>query len=110
MAVTVLEAAQVPGVFAQAFHLMRSGRPGPVLIDLPFDVQMTEIEFDPDTYTPLPVYKPAASRAQVEKALDMLQESDGAGHRGRRRDHQRRRLRPAGRAGRDPRRPGRSRP
>ena len=75
MAVTVLEAAQVPGVFAQAFHLMRSGRPGPVLIDLPFDVQMTEIEFDPDTYTPLPVYQPAASRAQVEKALDMLQES-----------------------------------
>src|SRR6185503_5586490 len=67
--------AQVPGVFAQAFHLMRSGRPGPVLIDLPFDVQQTEIEFDPDTYSPLPVYKPAASRAQVEKALDMLQES-----------------------------------
>ncbi|MFP5283502.1 MAG: thiamine pyrophosphate-binding protein, partial [Actinomycetes bacterium] len=75
MAVTVLEPAQVPGVFAQAFHLMRSGRPGPVLIDLPFDVQMTEIEFDPETYTPLPVYQPAASRAQVEKALDMLQES-----------------------------------
>jgi tartronate-semialdehyde synthase len=73
MAVTVLEAAQVPGVFQQAFHLMRSGRPGPVLIDLPFDVQMTEIDFDVDTYAPLPVYKPAASRAQVEKALDMLQ-------------------------------------
>jgi tartronate-semialdehyde synthase len=70
--VTVREPAQVPGTFQQAFHLMRSGRPGPVLIDLPFDVQMAEIEFDPDTYTPLPVYKPAASRAQVEKALDML--------------------------------------
>jgi tartronate-semialdehyde synthase len=75
MAVTVLEAAQVPGVFAKAFHLMRSGRPGPVLIDLPFDVQMTEIEFDPDTYTPLEVYRPAATRAQVEKALDLLQAS-----------------------------------
>src|ERR1700712_5000287 len=75
MAVTVLEAAQVPGVFAKAFHLMRSGRPGPVLIDLPFDVQMTEIDFDPDTYTPLPAYRPAATRAQVEKALDMLQAS-----------------------------------
>ena len=72
MAVTVLEAAQVPGVFQQAFHLMRSGRPGPVLIDLPFDVQMTEIEFDADTYTPLPVYRPTASRAQVERALDLL--------------------------------------
>ena len=76
LAVTVLEPAQVPGVFQQAFHLMRSGRPGPVLIDLPFDVQMTEIEFDPDTYTPLPIYKPAASRAQVEKALDMLGEAE----------------------------------
>ncbi|MBD0734186.1 glyoxylate carboligase [Streptomyces sp. CBMA29] len=71
-ATTVLEAAQVPGVFQQAFHLMRSGRPGPVLIDLPIDVQLTEIEFDPETYQPLPVYKPAASRAQIEKALSML--------------------------------------
>jgi tartronate-semialdehyde synthase len=72
MATTVLEPAQVPRVFQQAFHLMRSGRPGPVLIDLPFDVQMAEIEFDIDTYEPLPVYKPAASRKQVDKALDML--------------------------------------
>ncbi|WP_327243579.1 glyoxylate carboligase [Streptomyces sp. NBC_01320] len=71
-ATTVLEAAQVPGVFQQAFHLMRSGRPGPVLIDLPIDVQLTEIEFDPETYQPLPVYKPAASRAQIEKAIDFL--------------------------------------
>ena len=72
MAMTVLEPGQVPGAFQKAFHLMRSGRPGPVLIDLPFDVQMAEIEFDPDTYEPLPVYKPAATRAQAEKALDML--------------------------------------
>ncbi|MEV0445013.1 glyoxylate carboligase [Streptomyces spectabilis] len=76
MAVTVLEAAQVPGVFQQAFHLMRSGRPGPVLIDLPIDVQLTEIEFDPETYEPLPVYKPAASRAQIEKAIGFLLASE----------------------------------
>src|ERR1700693_5619761 len=54
---------------------MRSGRPGPVLIDLPFDVQMAEIEFDNETYEPLPVYKPKASRAQIEKALGMLNEA-----------------------------------
>ena len=71
-AVTVREPALVPRAFQQAFHLMRSGRPGPVLIDLPIDVQMAEIEFDIDTYEPLPVYKPAATRKQVEKALDML--------------------------------------
>ncbi len=70
--VTVREPAQVPRVFQQAFHLMRSGRPGPVLIDLPFDVQMAEIEFDPDTYAPLPAYKPCATRPQIEKALTML--------------------------------------
>jgi tartronate-semialdehyde synthase len=70
-AVTVLEPALVPRVFQQAFHVMRSGRPGPVLIDLPFDVQMAEIEFDVDTYEPLPVYKPAATRKQIEKAIDM---------------------------------------
>jgi tartronate-semialdehyde synthase len=70
--VTVREPALVPRVFQQAFHLMRSGRPGPVLIDLPIDVQMAEIEFDIDTYEPLPVYKPAATRKQIQKALDML--------------------------------------
>jgi tartronate-semialdehyde synthase len=75
-AVTVREPALVPMVFQQAFHLMRSGRPGPVLIDLPFDVQMAEIEFDADTYEPLPVYKPAATRAQIEKALAMLNSAE----------------------------------
>lgn len=75
-ATTVLEAAQVPGVFQQAFHLMRSGRPGPVLIDLPIDVQLTEIEFDPDLYEPLPVHKPAATRKQAEKAIQFLLESE----------------------------------
>jgi len=75
-ATTVLEPAQVPRAFQQAFHLMRSGRPGPVLIDLPIDVQLAEIEFDIDTYEPLPAYKPAASRKQAEKAIAMLNESE----------------------------------
>lgn len=76
MAMTVLEPGQVPGAFQQAFHLMRSARPGPVLIDLPFDVQMAEIEFDIDTYESLPVYRPAASRAQAERVLDMLEAAE----------------------------------
>ena len=75
-AVTVREPAQVPRAFQQAFHLMRSGRPGPVLIDLPFDVQMAEIEFDIDTYEPLPAYKPAATRKQAERAIAMLQAAE----------------------------------
>src|SRR6202008_2089634 len=75
-AVTVREPGQVPGTFQQAFHVMRSGRPGPVLIDLPFDVQMGEIEVDIDTYEPLPVYKPTANRTQIEKALRLLNQTD----------------------------------
>ncbi|WP_405138317.1 glyoxylate carboligase [Nocardia sp. NBC_01388] len=71
-AVTVLEPAQVPGTFQKAFQLMRSGRPGPVLIDLPIDVQLAEIEFDIETYSPLDVHRPAATRAQAEKAITML--------------------------------------
>ena len=75
-AVCVREPALVPMVFQQAFHVMRSGRPGPVLIDLPIDVQMAEIEFDEDTYAPLPVYRPAATRRQAEKAMAMLNASE----------------------------------
>src|SRR5271155_2214061 len=74
--VTVREPALVPRVFQQAFHLMRSGRPGPVLVDLPIDVQLAEIEFDIDTYEPLPVYKPKATRKQIEAALTLLNDSE----------------------------------
>ena len=100
-AVTVLEPAQVPRAFQQAFHLMRSGRPGPVLIDLPFDVQMAEIEFDLDTYEPLPVYKPRGDpRAGREGARD-AERGRAAADRRRRRHHQRRCVGSAGRVRRD---------
>ncbi len=71
-AVTVMEPALVPYVFQKAFHMMRSGRPGPVLVDLPVDVQLAEIEFDIETYASLEPYKPSATRAQAERALAML--------------------------------------
>ncbi|WP_328993241.1 glyoxylate carboligase [Kribbella sp. NBC_01245] len=74
--VTVMEAAQVPGTFQKAFQVMREGRPGPVLVDLPVDVQLAEIDFDIDTYEPLPVARPAATRAQAEKALQFLAEAE----------------------------------
>ena len=67
-----MEPAQLPGAFQRAFHIMRSGRPGPVLLDLPIDVQVAEIDFDIETYEPLPVSKPAATREQAEKAIDMV--------------------------------------
>lgn len=71
-AATILEPGQIPGYFAKAFQIMRSARPGPVLLDLPINVQMAEIEFDIDAYEPLTPDKPAATRGQIEKVLDML--------------------------------------
>lgn len=75
-AATIMEPYQVPMALQKAFHLMRSGRPGPVLIDLPIDVQLAEIEFDIDTYAPLAPYKPAMTHAQAEKVLQMLNEAE----------------------------------
>ncbi len=72
-AVTVHEPLLVPRVFQQAFHLMRLGRPVPVLVDLPIDVQLAEIEFDIDTVS---VYKPKATCTQIEKALSMLNDAE----------------------------------
>lgn len=75
-AVTVREPGLVPMVFQQAFHVMRSGRPGPVLIDLPIDVQQAEIQYDDETYEPLPLHQPKASRRQIERALDFLDDAE----------------------------------
>ena len=76
MAMTVLEPAQVPWAFQKAFQVMRSGRPGPVLLDLPINVQLAKIEFDIDLYEPLEPSKPRMTRKQAEKALDMLAASE----------------------------------
>ncbi|MEU3649823.1 glyoxylate carboligase [Lentzea sp. NPDC034063] len=71
-AVQVKEAAQMPWIFREAFRIARSGRPGPVLIDLPIDVQKQEIEWDSTIDEPLPVPKVVPSDARVERALEML--------------------------------------
>jgi tartronate-semialdehyde synthase len=68
----VQEPAMVPWVFREAFRIMREGRPGPVLIDLPLDVQKGEIEYDPETDPQLPVFRTPPDPKQVAKAVDML--------------------------------------
>ena len=60
----------------QAFQTAREGRPGPVLIDLPLDVQKEDIPFDPEAYVSLPVEKPAPDAAQISRAVDMLLEAE----------------------------------
>lgn len=71
-AVQVKEAAQIPWVFREAFRTARTGRPGPVLIDLPLDIAKREITYDAeiDTRLPVPAVEPHPPR--VERALDML--------------------------------------
>ncbi|MFI9379865.1 glyoxylate carboligase [Kutzneria sp. NPDC052558] len=71
-AVQVKEAAQAPWIFREAFRVARSGRPGPVLIDLPLDVQKQEIEWDGAIDAPLPVEAVAPHPPRVERALDLL--------------------------------------
>ncbi|MDI2131515.1 glyoxylate carboligase [Yinghuangia seranimata] len=71
-AVQVKEAAQAPWIFREAFRIARSGRPGPVLIDLPLDVQQQKILWDPELDAPLPVAEVHPHPPRVEAALDML--------------------------------------
>lgn len=68
----ITEPTQVPSIMRQAFQTARQGRPGPVLLDLPLDVQKAHIPYDRRTDAPLPIHKPAPNRAQIARALDML--------------------------------------
>ncbi|OEV06686.1 glyoxylate carboligase [Streptomyces nanshensis] len=71
-AVQIKEPAQIPWVFREAFRVARTGRPGPVLIDLPLDLAKREITYDAeiDARLPVPAVEPHLPR--VERALDML--------------------------------------
>jgi len=68
----VLETAQIPQVFREAFRIAREGRPGPVLIDLPLDVQRGDVEYDPDIDSSLEVFKPSPDIRKIRRALEML--------------------------------------
>jgi tartronate-semialdehyde synthase len=63
---------QLPCVTREAFRIAREGRPGPILIDLPQDVQRKEIEFDPDSDSPLEIPKPAPDIRKINKSLDLI--------------------------------------
>ncbi|MDO8987438.1 MAG: thiamine pyrophosphate-binding protein, partial [Coriobacteriia bacterium] len=54
----VKDAAELPEVIKEAFHIATTGRPGPVLIDVPADVSKREISFSYPEHVNLPGYKP----------------------------------------------------
>jgi len=70
----VLETSQLASIVKEAFFLARTGRPGPVLIDIPKDVFIEEIEYKEPGKVDLPGYKPMLQGhpAQIKKAAEII--------------------------------------
>ena len=71
----VTDPGEIPDVIHEAFHLARTGRPGPVLVDLPKDILNMEIEWhNPTGKVDLPGYKPNTEGhpLQVRTAVDLF--------------------------------------
>jgi acetolactate synthase-1/2/3 large subunit len=73
----VHDAAELAGVIKEAFYLATSGRPGPVLIDIPRDVFIEETIFQCPDKLSLPGYKPtlAGHPTQIKKAVKLISEA-----------------------------------
>ena len=78
----VMDAADIPRIIKEAFHLATTGRPSPVLVDIPKDVFTDEVEYPdgflyPETIN-LPGYKPSLSgnTAQIKRAAKLINQSN----------------------------------
>ena len=73
----VMSAADLAPTIREAFRVAQEGRPGPVLIDIPRDVQLEEADFG---YPPIPEPEPepltAATREQVTKAARLINQAE----------------------------------
>jgi acetolactate synthase-1/2/3 large subunit len=70
----------IPRVIAEAFYIARSGRPGPVLVDIPLDVSLGKIDWDPSQYrrdVDIPSYRPTykGHEMQIRKAAQAIKEA-----------------------------------
>jgi acetolactate synthase-1/2/3 large subunit len=70
----VTKAAEIPEAFAKAFYIARSGRPGPVLIDITKDAQFEEFDFAYEKVTNVRSYvpKPTINESQIEEAAKLI--------------------------------------
>ena len=68
---------EIPRAIHEAFHVARSGRPGPVLVDIPQDLSRAEIEYEPVTDVRLPGYQPRVegNQKQIRQAAKALASS-----------------------------------
>lgn len=73
----VLDAASLPRIFKEAFYLARTGRPGPLLIDIPRDVFIEQAEFHYPSKVDLPGYKPILQGhpVQIRNAAKLINEA-----------------------------------
>ena len=77
----VMDAADIPRIIKEAFHLATTGRPSPVLVDIPKDVFTEEVEYTDGFLYPesidLPGYKPSLSgnTAQIKRAAKLINQS-----------------------------------
>jgi len=65
----------LPRIVERAFHLSQSGRPGPVLVDVPMDVFSADLPVDAFQKLPAPVARPAIDAQSVDRILDALAEA-----------------------------------
>ena len=75
----VTRAEDIPRVFKEAFYIASTGRPGPVIIDVPKDVQNSRIVPDYDPPMRLPGYRPGrrATRQELAAVLDAIRHPFG---------------------------------
>lgn len=73
----VLDVGSMARIVKEAFYLARSGRPGPILIDVPRDVFIDQAEFNYPSKVDLPGYKPTLEGhpAQIKKAAKLINEA-----------------------------------
>ncbi len=73
----VKDVRDLPRVMREAFFIARTGRPGPVLVDLPLDVSLAETEFDYPKEVNIRGYKPTLTghAGQVKKAAEAIKEA-----------------------------------
>lgn len=73
----VKEAKDIPRIFKEAFYIARTGRPGPVLIDIPMNIQMEDIDFSYPEEVNIRGYKPTVKghQGQLKKVLEMIKKS-----------------------------------
>ncbi len=69
-----LSAAEIPSAVKKSFYIAQTGRPGPVLLDIPKDVQQEEAEITFPDSIEIRGYRPSAAvdSQDIERAADML--------------------------------------